>query len=59
MFGGKYLIAPVMEMGARERSVYFPAGAAWKNVETGEILAGGRRVTVPAPLDVIPVFERI
>ncbi len=58
MFGDKYLVAPVTEPGARERSVYFPAGADWKNVETGEIIPGGRRTTVPAPLDVIPVFEK-
>ena len=58
MFGGKYLVAPVMEPGARERSVYFPAGATWRSVETGETLQGGQRLTVPAPLDVIPVFER-
>ena len=52
------LVAPVMEPGARERSVYFPKGATWRNVETGETLQGGQRLTVPAPLDVIPVFER-
>ena len=59
MFGSRYLAAPVMEAGARSRSVYFPAGTAWKNVETGEIITGGQRVDVAAPLDVIPVFERI
>ena len=59
MFGAKYLVAPVMEPGARSRSVYLPAGASWRNVETGETLPGGQRVTVPAPLDVIPVFERV
>ena len=59
MFGSRYLAAPVMEAGARSRSVYFPAGMAWKNVETGEIITGGQRVDVAAPLDVIPVFERL
>ena len=58
MFGDKYLVAPVMEPGARERSVYFPAGS-WKNVDTGEVVEGGQRLTVPAPLEVIPVFERV
>jgi alpha-D-xyloside xylohydrolase len=43
----------------RERSVYLPAGAQWKNVETGEVFGGGQTVMVKAPLDIIPVFERI
>jgi len=58
MFGGKYLVAPVLELGAREREVYLPAGR-WKDVNSGEILEGGRVVTAPAPLDVIPVYEKI
>ena len=58
MFGAKYLVAPVMELGARSRSVYLPEGQ-WRNVDTGEVLQGGQRVTVPAPLEVIPVFEKI
>ena len=59
MFGGKYLVAPVMEPGARERDVVLPAGCAWRNVDTGEIFAGGQRAVIPAPLDVIPVLERL
>ena len=58
MFGPRYLVAPVMEPGARSRSVYLPAGS-WRNVETGEICEGGRRVEIPAPLDVIPVLEKV
>lgn len=59
MFGGKYLVAPVMEPGARERDVVLPAGCAWRNVDTGETFAGGQRAVIPAPLDVIPVLERL
>ena len=58
MFGDRYLVAPVLEPGARERSVYLPEGQ-WRNVETGEMLSGGRRVTVAAPLEVLPVLERL
>lgn len=58
MFGAKYLVAPVMELGARSRTVYLPAGE-WKNFCTGEVMSGGRTVTVDAPLDEIPVFEKI
>ena len=58
MFGDKYLVAPVMELGARSRSVYLPTGS-WRNVDTSELLEGGHRVTVSAPLENIPVFEKI
>ena len=57
LFGDRYLVAPVMAPGIRERDVYLPAGC-WKNVETGEVITGGQRVRVPAPLSVIPVFEK-
>ena len=57
MFGGRYLVAPVLELGAREREVYLPTGR-WKDINSGEILEGGRRVTAPAPLDLIPVYEK-
>ena len=58
MFGARYLVAPVLYVGMRARSVYLPAGR-WKNIHTGEELAGGRTVTAEAPLDVIPVFEKL
>lgn len=56
MFGGKYLVAPVLELGAREREVWLPKGS-WKRGE--EIFDGGRRVKAAAPLDEMPVFERL
>ena len=58
MFGSCFLVAPVLEPEARERQVYFPAGR-WRNVDTGEILEGGETRTAAAPLDIIPVFERL
>ena len=58
MFGDKYLVAPVLEAGARQRLVYLPAGA-WRDVDTGEVFVGGETVQVDAPLERIPVFERI
>ena len=58
MFGSRYLVAPVLYAGMAERDVYLPAGK-WKNMATGEELAGGRKVTVAAPLEVIPVFEKL
>lgn len=58
MFGSRYLVAPVLYAGVTEREIYLPAGK-WKNIATGEVLAGGRKVTVAAPLEVIPVFEKL
>ena len=57
MFGDEYLVAPVIEPGARERSVYLPAGM-WQDIRTGETVEGGRRVTAAAPIDSIPVFKK-
>ncbi len=58
MFGDRYLVAPVLQAGARRRLVYLPAGG-WRDVDTGEVYAGGETVEVEAPLERIPVFERI
>ena len=58
MFGSDLLIAPVMEQGARERTVYLPEGDTWMDANTKTIYKGGQCVTVPAPIDIIPVFIR-
>ena len=58
MFGSRYLVAPVFEYGQRERDVYLPAGR-WRDVNTGEETEGGRTVRTTAPLDVIPVYEKL
>ena len=58
MFGPDMLVAPVMEPGVTERSVYLPKGATWKDAYTGKVYEGGQTVTVPAPIDVIPVLLR-
>ncbi|MBQ8781110.1 MAG: glycoside hydrolase family 31 protein [Oscillospiraceae bacterium] len=58
MFGSELLVAPVMEEGARERTVYLPEGAKWTDAYTKKVYEGGQSVTVPAPLSVIPVFLR-
>ncbi len=53
--GDSLLVAPVLTAGARTREVILPAGA-WVDWFTGEILAGGRTVTVDAPLAKLPLF---
>lgn len=58
MFGPDILVAPVVNEGQRERRVYLPKGTVWKNPYTNERFIGGCTVTVPAPLDQIPLFFR-
>lgn len=58
MFGPDLLVSPVMEAGAAERRIYLPAGAGWKDAYTKQEYEGGQTVTVPAPIDIIPVMIR-
>jgi len=58
MFGPDLLVAPVMEAGATTRTIYLPKGASWTDANTKQVYEGGQTVTVPAPLDVIPVMIR-
>ena len=57
MLGDKYLVAPVLEKGKTEWEVVFPEGK-WKDIEDGCVYEGGKRL-VPAPLDKLPVFEKM
>ncbi|KAK6205984.1 hypothetical protein LQW54_008047 [Pestalotiopsis sp. IQ-011] len=64
MFGPKYLVAPILEPGQRQRELTLPKGADWKRFSAqgqveGEVLRGGDVVTVDAPLGYMPVFERV
>ena len=72
LFGPDLLAAPVLEPGARERRLYLPRGRwidLWRSAgyveETGglrlgsaTLLRGRREVTVPAPLDELPLLVR-
>ena len=58
MFGPAFLVAPVTEQGATERTVYLPAGSDWYNYWTNERLKGGQTVRVQAPIDTLPLFVR-
>lgn len=58
MFGDTYLVAPVLEAGARSRKVYLPAGV-WKNTDTGKMISGPVTVDAAAPLETMPVFMKV
>lgn len=57
MFGAKYLVAPIFQLDQFSREVYLPEGQ-WKLTSTGEVFAGGQTVSVDAPIEYMPVFER-
>lgn len=56
LFGPDILVAPVLEEGARERSVYLPKGTDWIDANSGKLHQGGNRLQVPAALDTLPLF---
>jgi alpha-D-xyloside xylohydrolase len=58
LFGPDLLVAPVLEPAATKRTVYLPAGATWTDAWTGQTYTGGGEVTVPAPLEHIPLLLR-
>lgn len=58
MFGSRYLVAPVLYEGVREREVWLPKGK-WRDIRDGKVYRGGTRIRAAAPLEEIPVYERI
>ena len=69
MFGDSILVAPVIRPDETERTVYLPKGRwvdLWRSADAGlrklkraKVLKGGREVTVPAPLEELPMFVRL
>ena len=57
MFGSEILVAPVLYENMKERKVYLPAGE-WHDIWSGKCYDGGKTITVPTPMDQIPVFTR-
>jgi len=58
MLGADVLVAPVTALGARDRAVYLPAGARWRDAWTGEPLREAGWITADAPIARIPVYLR-
>ena len=58
MFGDRYLVAPILRLNQFERDVYLPAGI-WRDTRDGKEYQGGQVIHAMAPIDSIPVFERV
>ena len=58
MFGSRYLVAPVLYAGVTKRRVYLPAGK-WRDIRSGTEYEGGQEIETAAPVDEIPVFEKL
>lgn len=58
MFGDRYLVAPILRLNQFERDVYLPAGN-WRDTRDGKEYQGGQVIRAMAPIDSIPVFERV
>ena len=58
MFGEALLINPVTKEGAKERTLYLPAGHDWIDFWTGKRVRGGQSINAEAPLNRIPIYAR-
>jgi alpha-D-xyloside xylohydrolase len=56
LFGPSLMVCPVYKYKAREREVYFPAGADWYLVYSGQLTKGGQKLKVEAPYDRMPLY---
>lgn len=58
MYGDRYLVAPVLYAGLKERMVYLPKGYQWRDTESNSVYSGGETIRVKLSLESIPVFEK-
>lgn len=58
MFGDRYLVAPVFHLNQWQREVYLPEGT-WRDTRDEKNYEGGQLIMVEAPLETIPVFEKV
>ena len=59
MFGTSLMLAPVVTEGSTTKFVYFPSGTQWVNWYTDEVIDGGQRMLVDAPLDFLPLYVKM
>jgi alpha-glucosidase len=58
LLGDRVMVAPILDSGAVNRNVYFPAGT-WYDFWTGTIAATGpATLSVSAPLNHLPIFVK-
>lgn len=57
MFGDSFLVAPVLQPGARQRSIYLPAGKWW-DYWSGEAMEGGKEVSRLVDLKTMPLYVK-
>ena len=57
MFGPAFLVSPVTEPAATNRSVYLPQ-AKWYDFWSGSSVNGGLAIDCPAPLERLPLYVR-
>ncbi|MBI4865517.1 MAG: alpha-glucosidase, partial [Candidatus Wallbacteria bacterium] len=58
MLGDRWLAAPVIRRGQREREVYFPRGR-WRHWKSGQTYEGPAWQPIEAPLGLPPLFEKL
>ncbi|MDL5057876.1 TIM-barrel domain-containing protein [Geitlerinema calcuttense] len=56
MIGDHLMVAPIVA-GKSEREIYLPEGE-WFDFWTGRKYAGSQKITMPVPLDIIPLFVK-
>jgi alpha-glucosidase (family GH31 glycosyl hydrolase) len=57
LFGDSFLVAPVLKPGARQRSLYLPAGQWW-DYWSGEATEGGREIARVVDLKTLPLYVK-
>lgn len=57
MLGERFIVAPVIKQGQNVKPVVLPEGK-WKDLNGNEY-EGGKTVEIDAPVNVLPVFEKI
>jgi alpha-D-xyloside xylohydrolase len=58
LFGPALLISPVTTEGAKQRTLYLPAGTSWIDFWTGKRVKGGQTINAEAPLDLLPIYAK-
>lgn len=59
MYGDMYLVAPILELGARSRKIYLPKDVSWEDVNDGKVYTGGQWIELPAPIEIMPVLKKV